>query len=374
MKILLTGAAGFLGWHTRVRLRALTDHEVVAVDRDEWPDLARYAKGIDAVVHVAGLNRGPDADVEQGNIDLARDLLDALRAAGSAPRVVYANSIQDGNGTPYGIGKGGARRLLEDAAASLGTPFVDVRLPNLFGEHGLPHYNSFVATFAHAVVSGETPQIVERQVELLHVQGAAQSLIDGLTTAETRLEPPGTPTTVQTVYDTFLEADRLYATGDIPPLLTDLDIDLFNTLRAARFPAHYPIPLTPRTDARGSLVEVVRAHGGQGQTFVSTTRPGITRGEHFHLRKIERFVVLKGEARISLRRVFSDQVVSFDVNGDSPAIVDMPTMWAHNITNTGAGELTTLFWANELFDPTAPDTFPEPVSPENAGPTTQGAR
>jgi UDP-2-acetamido-2,6-beta-L-arabino-hexul-4-ose reductase len=374
MRILLTGAAGFLGWHTRARLRALTDHEVVAVDRDEWPDLAEHARSDDAVIHVAGVNRGPDAEVERGNIDLAKDLLDALRASGSTPRIVYANSIQDGNGTPYGNGKVAARHLLADFAADLGTTFVDVRLPNLFGEHGLPHYNSFVATFAHAVVSGEVPQIVNRSVDLLHVQGAAQSLIEGLTTSEGQLEPIGTPTTVLTVYDTLLEANRLYTGGDIPPLLTDLDTDLFNTLRAARFPAHYPIALTPRTDNRGSLVEVVRAHGGQGQTFVSTTKPGITRGEHFHLRKIERFVVLRGEARISLRRLFSDDVVSFDVDGNSPAIVDMPTMWVHNITNTGSGELTTLFWANELFDPTAPDTFPETVSPEGASPTAQGAR
>ena len=363
MKILLTGAAGFLGWHTRARLRALTEHEVVAVDRDEWADLATYAAGADAIIHVAGVNRGSDAEVAQGNIDLARVVADAARASGSAPRIVYANSIQAGNDSPYGIGKGAASDLLARAADDLGSAYVDVRLPNLFGEHGLPRYNSFVATFVHAVISGQTPQITDRPVDLLHAQGAAQSLIDGLTTPENRLDPTGTPTTVQAVYDTLREFNDLYDTGDIPPLLTDLNIDLFNSLREARFPAHYPIALAARSDDRGSLVEVVRAHGGQGQTFVSTTKPGITRGEHFHLRKIERFVVLSGRARISLRRLFTDVVVSFDVAGEAPAVVDMPTMWAHNITNTGAGELTTLFWTNELFDPAAPDTFPEAVAP-----------
>lgn len=362
MKVLLTGASGFLGWHTRVRLRALTDHDVVAVDRDEWPDLAHHVSGVDAVIHVAGVNRGTDAEVEQGNVDLAQNLIDALREAGSAPRIVYANSIQAGNATPYGVGKGAASDLLTRAAAEYGSRCVDVRLPNLFGEHALPRYNSFVATFAHAVVNGEAPSIADRPVDLLHSQGAAQALLDGLTTDRGRLEPAGTPTTVRGVYDWLLEANHLYTFGDVPPLLTPLDLDLFNTLRAARFPECYPIPLTPRTDNRGSLVEVVRSHGGQGQTFVSTTKPGITRGEHFHLRKIERFVVVSGEARISLRRVFTDDVVSFDVTGDAPAIVDMPTMWAHNITNLGSSELTTLFWANELFDPTAPDTFPEPVA------------
>jgi UDP-2-acetamido-2,6-beta-L-arabino-hexul-4-ose reductase len=166
---------------------------------------------------------------------------------------------------------------------------------------------------------------------------------------------------VQSVFDTLHHQNALYAGGDVPELFTELDVDLFNTLRASLFPAHYPVGLTPRSDHRGSLVEVVRAHGGQGQTFVSTTRPGITRGEHFHLRKIERFVVLSGEARISLRRLLTDEVVTFDVGGDRPVIVDMPTMWVHNITNTGTTELTTLFWTHELFDPDAPDTFPEQV-------------
>jgi UDP-2-acetamido-2,6-beta-L-arabino-hexul-4-ose reductase len=362
VKILLTGAGGFLGWHSRVRLRALTEHEVVAVDRAEWADLREHARGADAIVHVAGVNRGSDDEVERGNVELARAVADAAIASGAAPRIVYANSVQSGNASPYGVGKSAAADILAQAARELGSRVVDVRLPNLFGEHGRPRYNSFVATFAHAVVNGEVPQIADRPVDLLHVQGAAQALIDGLTTAEERLDPVGTPTTVQGVYDTLRTFNELYVTGDIPPLRSDLDVDLFNTLRAACFPARYPISLTQRTDARGSLTEVVRAHGGQGQTFVSTTRPGITRGEHFHLHKIERFVVVGGSARISLRRLFTDDVVSFDVTGDAPAIIDMPTMWVHNITNTGAGELTTLFWTNELFDPDAPDTYPEAVA------------
>lgn len=362
MKVLLTGAGGFLGWHTRARLHALTGHEVVAVGREQWAELATYAKGVDAILHLAGVNRATDAEVEHGNIDLAREVAEAARTSGSAPRIVYANSIQAGNDSPYGVGKGTAGELLAEVAGELGSACVDVRLPNLFGEHGRPQYNSFVATFVHAVIDGETPQITDRPVELLHVQGAAQALIDGLTTSASRLDPAGTPTTVQGVFDTLCEFNDLYAAGDIPPLLSELNIDLFNTLRASLFPAHYPIALTPRTDNRGSLVEVVRAHGGQGQTFISTTKPGITRGQHFHLRKVERFVVLSGEARISLRKLFTDEVVSFDVTGDAPVIVDMPTMWVHNITNTGGGELTTLFWTHELFDPAAPDTFPEKVA------------
>lgn len=366
MKILLTGADGFLGWHTRSRLHALTDHQVVAVGRGRWAELATHSRGVNAIIHMAGVNRANANEVAQANIELALDVAQAARSAGSSPRIVYANSIQAGGDSPYGVGKSRASEVLAAAATEMGSAYVDVRLPNLFGEHGRHHYNSFVATFVNAVIEGEKPQIADRPVDLLHVQGAASELIEALSTPKKGLDPAGTTTTVQGVFDTLQQFNGLYASGDIPPLLTDLDIDLFNTLRTARFPEHYPIALTPRTDNRGRLVEVVRAHGGQGQTFVSTTKPGITRGEHFHLRKVERFVVLSGEGRISLRRLFHDDIVSFDVNGQSPTILDMPTMWVHNITNTGTRELTTLFWTHELFDPAAPDTFPEPVGPHVA--------
>lgn len=361
MKVLLTGASGFVGWHTRVRLRALTDHTVVVATRDSWADLDDLARDADAVIHVAGVNRGTPSQVERGNIELAGSLAETVRATGTIRHVVYANSIHTGSPTPYGLGKGAAGDVLAAAAAATGATYVDVRLPNLFGEHGRPHYNSFVATFVDAVAGHVAPEIADRAVDLLHAQDAAQSLIDGLTTTEPVREPAGTPTSVRAVLDLLTSFADLYARGDIPPLTAKLEVDLFNTFRAALFPARYPIALAVREDDRGRLVETVRAHAGQGQTFVSTTTPGLTRGDHFHLQKVERFVVLGGRARISLRRMFTDQVVSFDVRGDEPVVVDMPTMWAHNITNTGATELTTLFWAHPLFDPDAPDTFREPV-------------
>ncbi len=149
--------------------------------------------------------------------------------------------------------------------------------------------------------------------------------------------------------------------GEIPPIPDRHAVRLFNTYRSHCFPDHFPIRPTRHGDPRGELVEVVRAHGGGGQSFCSTTRPGHARGEHFHLAKVERFAVLRGTAEISLRRVGYREVVRFPVSGGEPVVVDMPTMWAHKITNTGPDELLTLFWANEIFDPARPDTYPEPV-------------
>ena len=138
VKVVVTGAGGFLGWHTRLRLRARTDHVVVPVTRPDWPLLARAVEGADAVLHLAGVNRGPDDEVEAANAALASDLAEAVRAAGSSPRIVYANSIRDGEDTAYGRGKGAARDVLDRVADEVGGSFVDVRLPNIFGEHGRP--------------------------------------------------------------------------------------------------------------------------------------------------------------------------------------------------------------------------------------------
>lgn len=359
MRIAVTGADGFIGWHTRIRLRALTDHEIVEVTRSNWHDLRALVADCDAVIHLAGVNRADDAELVETNAQLAREVADAVLASDRTQVVVYSNSIQSGNDTPYGDGKARAAEILN--AALVGRRFVEVRLPNIFGEHCRPGYNSFVATFASAVVAGYSPDVTDRDIDLLHVQDAAQVLIDSLTSPSTVVAPPGHPTSVKEALETLQSQFEVYQDGDIPTLKSPFEVALFNTLRASMFPAHYPIPLVKRADNRGSLTEVVRAHGSEGQTFVSFTHPGITRGQHYHLRKFERFVVVQGEAEIALRKVLSDETIRFQVSGADPKVVDMPIGWAHSITNTGAGELTTIFWTNEIFDPTDTDTHPEEV-------------
>lgn len=361
MKLVLTGAGGFLGWHTRLRLHALTDHEVMPVTRENWAELPRLVQDAEAVIHIAGVNRAEPEKVEQGNCQLADDVATAIESGGRACRIVYANTIQHGNGTPYGTGKRAASERLHAATATTGGHCVDVRLPNIFGEHGRPHYNSFVATFVVAAVNGETPCIQDNDVRLLHAQDAAAALIEGLDTEQDLADPEGTPVRVQQVWDLLTEFRTGYASGEFPDLSTKLRIDLFNTYRAALFPRHYPIRLTPKSDARGMFVETVRCRGGEGQTSFSTTASGITRGNHYHLTKIERFAVIQGQATISLRKMFTDELIDFPVTGDEPCAVDMPVGWVHNITNTGEEVLLTQFWSHELFRPEAPDTFAEPV-------------
>lgn len=359
MKILVTGADGFLGWHTRVRL-ATTAHDVVAAARHNWADLPRLAKDADLIVHCAGVNRGSDDDVRTGNLVAAADVAAAIRGSGARPRVVYANSVQADLDNIYGQAKRDAGVELAAATDEAGGRYSDIRLPNLFGEHGRPRYNSFVATFVDAVVCGDEPRVADREIDLLHVQAAAATLIDDEVACGV-VRPEGTKANVRGVYDRLREMYALYMdNGEIPDLRQQFNLDLFNTLRARMFPDAYPMPITPHADPRGRLVELARSQGS-GQSFLSTTVPGATRGEHFHLEKVERFVVVAGTARIALRRVLTDEVVEFEVDGTCPVIVDMPTMWAHNITNLGSDTLVTAFWSSSLHDPAAPDTFPEPV-------------
>lgn len=368
MRVAITGGFGFLGWHAACRLRAVHGVDAVRLGRAAFASpavLADALAGVDAVLHVAGVNRaGSDAEVEEGNRALAATLATAITSLGRPVDVAYANSVQATLDNPYGRGKAAAAALLGDAVRAGGGHFADVLLPNLFGEHGRPAYNSFVATFVHEVAAGRTPDVTgDRRIPLLHAQDAAAALISSL--GRDREEAvAGEPRGIGEVLGLLQEAHALYATrGEIPPLPGRFETNLFNTYRAAAFPAMWPLSPQVHADDRGALFETVRAHGGTGQAFVSTTRPGQLRGDHYHLHKVERFFVVAGEAEIRLRRLLHDDVVTFRLSGERPAYVDMPTLWVHNIRNVGSTELVTMFWADQLLDPDNPDQYPERVDP-----------
>lgn len=371
--IAITGGSGFLGWHTAVRLRAQHKTDPVVLGRDEFANpttLAASLAEVGSVIHLAGVNRAEsDDEVENGNTSIAEVLAQAILGSQKPIHVVYGNSIQSALDNPYGRGKSRARDILRGAVAQVGGTFADVVLPNIFGEHGRPHYNSFVATFCHEIAQGQEPNVNgDKQVSLLHAQAAAEALIDAALSRENhQISPAGEDHGVSEVLATLLDFHEKYTQGQVPALQDEFTIDLFNTYRSYMFPQHFPFQSTVHADERGELFETVRFHGGTGQTFVSTTVPGVTRGDHYHLSKVERFFVVKGTAEIALRRVYDDEVIRFRVSGDERSFVDMPTLWVHNITNVGDDELITLFWADQLLNPAAPDTYWERVEPHRDG-------
>ena len=362
----ITGAAGFFGWHLRCRLHTF-GWEYRLADRSTFADpkaMDEFVSQSDVVVHLAGVNRASsDEEISSGNLGLATALAEARTRTGSSFDVVYANSIKADEPGVYGEAKSGAATILAESAASDGTRFVDILFPHLFGEFGVPFYNSGVTTFGHQLAEGEPSQVNEGQLELLHVQDASQIIMDAISNElNEQMRPAGRKISVPDTYAIMKRMAESYVGPGTVPLIADdiFELRLFNTIRSQMWPSAYPMQLTKHADQRGAFFEVVRAWG-QGQTSISTTVPGVIRGEHYHLDKVERFAVISGEAMIRVRRLFTDEVVEFPVSGDEPVFIDMPPLCTHDITNTGENELVTLFWSHDHFDPTNGDTYPLPV-------------
>lgn len=372
MKVVITGGSGMLGWHVACHLEAQDQFSgnVTAIDRDSFNDdtaLFTALEGADAVIHLAGINRASDDDLEAGNLALAARLVSFLEKSAIAPHVLYSNTLHRNADNSYGRGKSAAHKCLQEWSVKADANYCELVLPHVFGEHGRPFYNSGVHTFCHQLVNGEKLVInPDGQFELLHAGEVAKAicalLIDGYSGEKVLI---GTPISVPKLVDKLTTFYRLYSADIIPDLRNPLDLQLFNVLRAFMFPAFYGKPLTVHSDERGNLFEAVKSHNG-GQTFLSTTKPGVTRGNHFHFAKVERFLVVSGDAMIRLRRLGSENVIEFSVSGNEPTYVDMPTLHTHSITNVGDTELLTLFWSHEIFDPENPDTFFQPVLPESA--------
>ncbi|MBS9404065.1 NAD-dependent epimerase/dehydratase family protein [Halomonas sp. TRM85114] len=367
MKIVITGANGLLGRHVHLHLRAVEAYrdQLVPLDRHAFQDdekLAAALGGAGWVIHCAGINRDSDERVEQGNRELAERLAGALERVAATPHLFYANTIQRDRDVPYGRGKQAANRVFDQWAARQSARYTELVLPHVFGEGGRPHYNSAVHTFCHQLAAGEELAINGTgQLELLHAQDIAAAIVAAYErgqTGELRLE--GRTTSVASAAGKLIDMHRSYTGNVIPDLRAPFDLQLFNTLRSFLYPRYYPKVLTLHSDERGALFEGVKNRNG-GQAFLSTTKPGITRGNHYHFHKVERFLVVKGQAVIRIRRLLDDQVEEFHVSGDAPAYVDMPTLHTHSITNTGDEELLTMFWSHEIFDPAQPDTCFEPV-------------
>ncbi|MDA8946776.1 NAD-dependent epimerase/dehydratase family protein [Luminiphilus sp.] len=370
MKIIITGAGGLIGWHAAVRVHAANcaaqfqgtaaPYDLVTLDHaafDDDAELQAAINGADAVLHFAGVNRAPDDVVEAANPAIARRLVEACNATESCPHIVYANSTHSNNDTPYGRSK----RIAGEILSGIGGRYCDLVLPHIFGEGARPRYNNVTATFIEAVIAGETPEInPEGRVSLLHAGAAAQAALDAITEGQTgTIRPVSRDIAVGELFGLLQRFHADYQANTYPELKDPFTVELFNSYRAALYPDGFPRPLKLNIDARGTLFEAVR--GGGGQTFLSKTKPGVTRGDHFHINKVERFLVVQGEALIRIRKVLSDEVWEYRVSGAAPAPVDMPTLHTHSIENVGDTELLTLFWTHDLFDPANPDTFADKV-------------
>lgn len=369
MKIGITGQAGFVGTHLYNYLGLDSNVERISFEDRFFESealLRSFVKQCDVIVHLAAMNRHEDPQViYQTNMRLTQQLIGALEAESVKPHVIFSSSTQEALDNPYGRSKLEGRNLLENWAKKNDASFSGLIVPNVFGEFSRPNYNTFVATFSHKLIHGERPEIhVDSSVKLIYV-GSLCRYIQGLFVqkGQMHLEVPfDFERKVSDILSLFERFKEQYVDQGIIPYIEDIhEIHLFNTFRSyMNYSSDFPRKLIVHADERGAFVETIKLGMG-GQVSFSTTLPGITRGNHYHTRKIERFTVIRGKAQIQLRKIGTDEIINLFLDGSEPAYVDIPVWYTHNIKNIGEEELYTQFWINEWYDAKDSDTFFEGV-------------
>jgi UDP-2-acetamido-2,6-beta-L-arabino-hexul-4-ose reductase len=371
IKIGITGQNGFLGKHLYNTIGlAPNDFEQVFFCSSYFNDkehLIEFVKNCDVIVHLAAMNRHDNANViYQTNINLVEKLIAALEISKSKAHVLFSSSSQEEKDNLYGKSKKEGRERLANWAANSGNRFTGIIMPNIFGPFGKPYYNSFVATFSHQLTHNEQPIVeVDSVVKLIYVGDLVKIIINEIRNAidNPRLVIQATDEYRVSDISKLLEnyKEQYFNLGIIPKLNNVFETNLFNTFRSyIDLKRYYPVKFIKHTDERGAFVEVIRLNSG-GQVSFSSTAPGVTRGNHYHTRKIERFAVIKGKALVQLRKIGSDEILDFYLDGEEPSYIDMPIWYTHNIKNVGNEDLYTNFWINEFYNPADGDTYFEEV-------------
>lgn len=368
MKILITGSDGFVGRNLKVALKRLEGLTLYEYDLETGADvLEEGLLQADLVFHLAGVNR-PQTDEEfhTGNTGSTEEMCRKLKETGRAPKIVFSSSIQADLDNPYGVSKRNAEEVLRRFSAETGAECIVYRFKNLFGKWCRPDYNSVTATFCHNIANDLPIRISDsaREIELTYIDDVVNVFIDELSSGGSGFRFAGP-----------LHSHRIFL-GDLAQLIqsfkgvrTSLFLPDFSEpfVRAlhATYLSYLPednfcYSLKQSTDERGELAELLKSPHA-GQIFVSRTRPGVTRGNHYHDTKVEKFLVLEGDGVIRFRHILSDKVIEYFVSGSEFKVVDIPPGYTHSIENVGETDLIVLFWANEMFNAERSDTFVDKV-------------
>jgi UDP-2-acetamido-2,6-beta-L-arabino-hexul-4-ose reductase len=362
MRVLVTGASGFIGKNLTVRLRERGDTVIPftrAMKFDEVSDVV----GIDAIVHLAGINRPESVDeFVTGNVDLTRELTEFVRRADRPLLIIYASTTQASLSNPYGKSKLVAEDVLVQLGNDTGSPVSIYRLPNVFGKWSRPNYNSAVATFCYNIAN-ELPIRVDNPdatINLVYVDDVVDEFIRVLDDQPRGiLYPEVTPVYSITVGDLarkiedFKNCRKLLT---IDAVGTGLPRALYSTYLSFLRPEQFDYSVPVHADPRGQFVEMLKTPDA-GQFSFFTAHPGVTRGGHYHHTKTEKFLVLQGSARFRFRHILSGEAYEIQVTGAKPQVVETIPGWAHDISNVGDVELIAMLWASEIFDRARPDTI-----------------
>jgi len=362
MNVLVTGASGFIGKNLCLALKE-AKHIVFEFDLSSSPEeLSYYAHEADTIVHLAGINRPLDPDeFIDGNVNLTKRVLELATDSEKKPLIIFASSTQAALDNPYGKSK----KQAEDLLLSSGHPVLIYRLYNVFGKWCRPNYNSVIATFCHNVANDLPLQINKEapSIDFVYIDDVVRCIMDALPLLGDRLihyPEPHYSRKLEDVADLLSQFRESRKTFYVPQIEDAFAQKLYATYLSYLPQQGFAYPLESHVDERGSFTEMLKTLG-QGQISVNIAKPGITKGNHYHHTKNEKYLVVHGACDIKLRELGTDHVVCYHCSDKRLEVVDIPPGYTHSITNVGKDDSVTLMWASEPFDPCRPDTFFCPV-------------
>lgn len=365
MKILVTGANGFIGKNLIAELRNKKCCDIFEYDRDTDPSLLdAYCEKADFVFHLAGVNRPKEkSEFMEGNFGFTSDLLASLKKYNNTCPVMISSSIQAELDNPYGESKKAGEDLLFDYGVETGAKVLVYRFPNVFGKWCRPNYNSAVATFCHNIAHDLPIQVNDPSVvmNLVYIDDVVNELIGALEGNENKVDlfcevPVVHTITLGEIVDLIYSFKKSRKNRSVPNMSDAFTKKLYSTYLSYLPEDKFSYDLKMNVDQRGSFTEFIKTPD-RGQVSVNISKPGITKGNHWHHTKNEKFLVVSGKGVIRFRKIDSEKVQEYFVSGEKMEVVDIPTGYTHNIENLGDTDMVTIMWANESFDPEKPDTY-----------------
>jgi len=363
MKILVTGSNGFIGKNLIEYFRRVSNIEIFTHSRDnDVQELEENLQKVDFIFHLAGVNRPTDAqEFNKGNTDLTQTIVDLLNKHSKRIPILLSSSTQVGSDNDYAKSKEQSEQIIEKYSQDNGVNCFIYRLPNVFGKWSKPNYNTVIATWCHNITRDIEIQVNNKETKLIlvYIGDVIHLFAERLYVSQSKELYYQVPTVYEKTLgeiEALLHQFKNSRTNLlIPNIAKGFERVLYATYLSFLPKDKFSYKLSGHEDARGTFYEILKTFDS-GQLGISTTKPGITRGNHYHNTKNEKFLVIKGQALIELRDIYSKEIIQYHVKGSDLEIVEMIPGYTHNITNTGDEEMVLLIWANENYDPKKPDT------------------
>ncbi|MEG1796262.1 MAG: NAD-dependent epimerase/dehydratase family protein [Clostridium sp.] len=364
--ILITGANGFVGKNLVATLKELKEYNILTYDiNNTEEELKDYIENSDFIFHLAGVNRPTEVkDFYEGNTGLTEKVIKLLESMGKNTPILITSSIQAELDNDYGKSKRGAEEVIEKYGKDNNASVYIFRLPNVFGKWCRPNYNSAVATFCHNIAHGLDVWISDESIEvnLVYIDDVVNSFIKELKNEDrdtnkqhyhVNITHKKTLGEIVNLLHSFKKSREDLR---VPDMKDEFAKKLYSTYLSYLGEDDFKYPLKMNIDNRGSFTEFIKSND-RGQVSINISKPGITKGNHWHHTKNEKFLVVSGEGVIRFRKIDSDKIIEYKVSGKNLEVVDIPVGYTHNIINTGETDMVTVMWVNEIFDPERPDTM-----------------